>query len=99
LLVAASAGLPLRLRWISEALRFLCMSQAPELHEIGAGVTITPNGSRTLEQRSIVPSACAISSSLNSDLATAFMDRQFASTGSGDQCDWNHEYNALSAPV
>jgi hypothetical protein len=35
----------------------------------------------------------------NPDLATAFMDRQFASTGSGDQCDWNHEYNALSAPV
>jgi 2-polyprenyl-6-methoxyphenol hydroxylase-like FAD-dependent oxidoreductase len=37
--------------------------QAPELHELGAGVTITPKGSRTLEQRSIVPSACAISSS------------------------------------
>jgi salicylate hydroxylase len=33
------------------------------------------------------------------DQAKAFMDRQFASTGSGDQYDWIHEYDAMSAPV
>ncbi len=35
----------------------------------------------------------------NPDRATAFMDLQFASAGPGDQYDWIHEYDALSAPV
>jgi salicylate hydroxylase len=33
------------------------------------------------------------------DQAKAFMDRQFASTGPGDQYDWIHEYDAMSTPV
>lgn len=33
------------------------------------------------------------------DQALAFMDRQFGSSGSGDQYDWIHEYDAMSAPV
>ena len=35
----------------------------------------------------------------NPDQAKAFMDRQFASTGLGDQYDWIHEYDAMSASV
>jgi salicylate hydroxylase len=35
----------------------------------------------------------------NPDRATAFMDRQFAAAGPGDQYDWIHEYDALSVPV
>jgi salicylate hydroxylase len=35
----------------------------------------------------------------NPDRAKAFMDRQFASTGSSDQYQWIHEYDAMSAPV
>jgi salicylate hydroxylase len=33
------------------------------------------------------------------DQALGFMDRQFGSSGSGDQYDWIHEYDAMSAPV
>jgi salicylate hydroxylase len=33
------------------------------------------------------------------DQAKAFMDRQFASGGLGDQYDWIHGYDAMSAPV